>query len=255
MSVTLDVMSLSSYYKRQFSWRDWPRIFEALPSLQGRTVLDLGCGVGHQAAEMVARGARVIGIDMSEEVLREAQSRRLPNSEFRLGDLRTIPELGVAADGVWSSFSAAYFPDFPVVLAAWGRHLRPGGWIALTEIDDFFGHEPLGDRTKALFEAYAGDAFKAGRYDFHMGGKLQGYLERSGFTATKSLTLEDQELSFSGPARPEVVDAWRTRLDGMKLLHKFCGPSFEQVREEFLECLALPEHRSRAKVHCYIATR
>lgn len=248
-------MSLAEYYKRQFRWRDWPSILEALPPLQGRTVLDLGCGVGDQAAELVARGARVIGIDMSEEVLQEARSRQLPNSEFRLGDLRAIPDLGVAVDGIWSSFAAAYFPDFPAVLAAWGRQLRAGGWIALTEIDDFFGHEPLGARTQSLLEAYARDALKAGRYDFHMGGKLQGYLEQSGFAVTKVLTVQDQELSFSGPAQPEVVGAWRARLDGMKLLHEFCRPSFEQVREEFLECLSLPDHRSLAKVYCCIATR
>jgi hypothetical protein len=88
-----------------------------------------------------------------------------------------------------------------------------------------------------------------------MGGKLQGYLEQSGFEVTKVLTVEDQELSFSGPAHPDVINAWRTRLDGMKLLQESCGPSFEQVREEFLECLTLPGHRSLAKVYCCIGTR
>ena len=60
--------------------------------------------------------------------------------------------------------------------------------------------------------------------------RLQGYLEQSGFTVAKLLILEDQELSFSGPAQPEVVEAWRTRLDGMKLLQVSCDKSFEQVR-------------------------
>jgi hypothetical protein len=38
-------MSLAGEYKQQFGWRDWPTIFDALPSLQGQTVLDLGCVV------------------------------------------------------------------------------------------------------------------------------------------------------------------------------------------------------------------
>ena len=88
-------MSLASDYKRQFAWRDWPRVFHALPPLRGRTVLDLGCGVGDQAAELVARGARVIGLDGNEELLREAQSRSLENTEFRTCDVRTLPDLGV----------------------------------------------------------------------------------------------------------------------------------------------------------------
>jgi SAM-dependent methyltransferase len=211
--------------------------------------------VGDPAAELVARGARVVGVDMNEELLREARSRRLAGAEFRHGDLRAPLDLDVEADGLWCSFTAAYFPDLPAALASWGRHLRAGGWAALTEIDDLFGHEPLGARSKALLEAYARDALAAGRYDFHMGRKLRDHLERSGFAVSKVLTLRDQELAFDGPAHPEVVDAWRTRLDRMKLLHDFCGPSFAQVRDEFLGCLTRAEHRSMAKVTCCIATK
>jgi SAM-dependent methyltransferase len=247
-------MSLSDEYKRQFSWRSWSSVFDALPSLRGRTVLDLGCGVGDQAAEMVARGAQVIGIDMNEELLREAQSRQLPNAEFRMGDLRTSLDLGVAVDGLWCSFAAAYFPDLPAALASWASHLQPAGWVALTEVDDLFGHEPLSARTKALFEGFAEDAFVAG-YDLHMGRKLRNHLEQSGFTVSKTLTLQDQELSFGGPARTEVVHAWRNRLDRMRLLRNFCGTHFEQVREEFLGCLVRADHSSVAKVYCCIAAK
>lgn len=211
--------------------------------------------MGDQAAEFVARGARVIGVDMNEELLHEAQSRRLANAEFRSCDLRTTSDLGVSVEGLWCSFTAAYFPNLPAALTAWGRHIQPGGWIALTEIDDLFGHEPLGARTKSLLEAYARDAFAAGRYDFHMGRKLRDHLERSGFKVSKVLALADQELSFGGPGRPDVVDAWRTRLDRMKLLRDFCGPEFERVREEFLGCLSRDGHRSVAKVYCCIAAK
>ncbi len=251
----LELMSLSSDYKRQFGWRDWPTIFDALPPLQGQIVHDVGCGVGDLAAEFVARGARVVGVDRNEELLREARSRRLPNAEFRMGDLRTLPDLGVAADGLWCSFTAAYFPDLSAALAAWARNVKPGGWVALTEIDDLFGHEPLSIRTKALLSAYAEDALAAGRYDFHMGRKLQAHLDRSGFAVSKVLTLQDQELSFSGPARPEVLDAWRSRFNRMKRLRDFCGPRFEQAQEEFLGCLMRADHSSLAKVYCCIATK
>jgi ubiquinone/menaquinone biosynthesis C-methylase UbiE len=246
-------MGLSSEYKRQFGWRAWPTIFDALPSLRGQTVLDLGCGVGDLAAEFVARGARVIGVDMNEELLHEARSRQLSNAEFRTADLRTLPDLGIAADGLWCSFAAAYFPDLPTALTAWTRNVGSGGWIALTEVDDLFGHEPLSVRTKGLFRAYAEGALAAGGYDFHMGRKLRAHLERSGFTVSKVLTLEDHELSFSGPARPDVLDAWRARFDRMKLLRDFCGPDIDEVQKEFLGCLKRADHTSTAKVYCCIA--
>jgi hypothetical protein len=139
------------------------------------------------------------------------------------------------------------------VLAAWTRRLKPGGWIALTEVDDLFGHEPLGKRAKGLFDDYAREALAAGRYDFHMGRKLRGHLESAGFTFMKTLTFEDEELSFAGPARPEVVEAWRNRFDRMPLLRTIGGPAYEQVRDEFLACLSRPGHASTAKVTCCIA--
>src|SRR5882724_1765757 len=104
-------MSLANEYKRQFDWRSWPTILDALPSLQGQTVLDLGCGVGDIAAEFVARGACMIGIDVNEELLDFARSRQLAHAEFRTGNLRRCPDLGIAADGLWCSFTAAYFLD------------------------------------------------------------------------------------------------------------------------------------------------
>ncbi|HEX6863434.1 MAG TPA: hypothetical protein VF414_11490 [Thermoanaerobaculia bacterium] len=76
-----------------------------------------------------------------------------------------------------------------------------------------------------------------------------------GLVPSPVLTVEDQELSFAGLARPEVVDAWRNRLDRMRLLQDLCGQEFEQLREEFLGCLTHPGHRSTARVHCCIATR
>ncbi len=248
-------MSLASDYKRQRGWRAWQSIFDALPPLRGQTVLDLGCGIGDQAVELAARGARVIGFDMNEELLREARARRLANAEFRRGDLQALPDLGDAVDGVWCSFTAAYLPDLQPVLASWAVQLRPGGWIALTEVDDLFGHEPLGARTKALLAAYARDALAAGRYDFHMGRKLESHLAAAGFTVSQVLQLPDQELTFDGPAPPEVLDAWRNRLDRMQLLRDFCGPDFEPLRDELLGCLTRLDHRSLAKVYCCIASK
>jgi SAM-dependent methyltransferase len=248
-------MSLSSEYLGQRAWRPWARILGELPPLAGSTILDLGCGPGDQAAELAARGVRVIGIDTDEELLREARARQLPGVEFRFADLRTWREPGLTADGIWSSFAAAYLTDFHAVLAGWAGHLRSGGWLAITEIDDLFGHEPLGERTKALLDGYARDSLAAGRYDFHMGRKIRGCLERSGFAVSKTLALADEELSFRGPARREVVDAWRLRFARTRLLQDFCGAEYERVREEFLGCLGRADHRSQAKVICCIASK
>jgi ubiquinone/menaquinone biosynthesis C-methylase UbiE len=248
-------MTLADEYKRQYAWRDWPSVFRALPTLERQTIFDLGCGVGDLAAALVVRGARAIGFDLNEELLHEARSRQLQGTEFRAADLRSFAAPVESADGLWCSFTAAYFPDFTTVLAHWAKSLKRGGWIALTEIDDLFGHEPLSEQTKELLSAYADDACAAGRYDFRMGRKLKDYLERCGFKVANLLELQDHELSFTGPARPDVLDSWRARLDRMRLLHDFCGSHINRVRDEFVGCLTRPNHESTAKVICCIASK
>lgn len=248
-------MSLANYYRQQFEWRDWTRILAALPPLQGQLVLDFGCGIGDQAAELVARGARVIGLDMNAEVIEAARAMSLAHAEFVQCDLAALPDLGVAADGLWSSFTAAYFVELAPVLATWAQHLRPGAWIALTEIDDFFAHEPLEARTKACFDAYVRDAFAARRYDFQMGRKLAGYLAQAGFDVAQNFVVADQELAFDGPALPAVVEAWRTRLAGMQLLRDSCGADFAALRDDFLACLSRADHRSLATVRCCLGVK
>ncbi len=248
-------MSLADEYARQKSWRPWPEIYATLPPIDGQAVLDLGCNVGDQAAELAARGARVIGIDANEELLGHARSRGIPEAEFRRVDLGTGGELGVVADGIWSSFLPAFFPDLASTLTAWSRHLVPDGWIALTEVNDLFGHEPLSSATRALLDDYREDALVAGRYDFLMGRKLRGHLERAGFAIESELVLEDRELAFDGPALPDVIDAWHRRLGRMYLLQQHCGSKFPAVEAELLACLADPTHRSQAKVYFCLGRR
>jgi SAM-dependent methyltransferase len=248
-------MGLSDDYRRQFAWRSWEAVLDALPSVADQTVLDLGCGIGDQAAELVARGAYVIGIDANEELLQEARSRRLANAEFRTADLRALADPGMPVDGLWCSFTAAYFPDVTGMLASWGKHLRSGSWVSLTKIDDLFGHRPLSARAKSLLDDYAHSALTSGRYDFHMGRRLASHLEQSGHSILKVMTIEDRELSFRGPAQREVVEAWRRRFDRMGVLRDFCGPEFEQVREEFLHCLTRADHWSDAKVYSCLAVK
>jgi SAM-dependent methyltransferase len=248
-------MSLAADYRQQFSWRSWSLIFEEVPLQRGQTVLDLGCGIGDQARELASRGCKVIGLDGNKELIDAAIPEQPLNCEFLTGDLRSAPNPGIKADGIWCSFVAAYFTDLAELLRRWSPVLSPGGWITITEIEDFFGHEPLSTRTRSLLQRFAGEALVAGRYDFHMGSKLQGCLARAGFAVSRVLTLPDRELSFQGPAVPEVVDAWRRRFHRMPRLQATCGSEFAQVQEEFLSCLSRPDHVSTAKVISCIATK
>jgi len=246
-------MRLADEYRRQLAWRPWAALLDALPLAPGQLVLDLGCAAGDVAAMLVARGARVIGVDLNAELLDEARARELASADFRLADLRQPLELGAPADGVWSSFTAAYLPDLTAALRAWAGLLRPRGFVAVTEVDDLFAHEPLAPRTRELLQAYAAAAARAGRYDFQMGRKLAEHLTRAGLRVTRTLTPADRELAFDGPALPEVAVAWAQRFERMKLLHEFCGAEYPAVRDDFLTCLGRADHHARARVVCCVA--
>lgn len=254
-------MTLVDEYRMQYAWRDWQSCYELLPPIAGAMVLDLGCAIGDHSADLVDRGACVVGVDLNEELLVSARSRRLPRAEFIAADLRQPFDLppGSGArrtvDGIWSSFVAAYFVDLPAAILNWARHLRPGGWIALTEIDDLFAHEPVSHQTRDLLESYVQESLAAGRYDFRMGRKLSAYLKAAGFTMNAARTIADQEFSRHGPASPEVLSGWQRRLDRMKLLQAHCGEMYSAVRDDFLSCLASHEHRSYAQVCFCMATR
>lgn len=249
-------MTLADEYRRQFAWRPWPAILECLPELRDRRIVDLGCGPGDLAAELAARGARVLAIDAHDELLQAARDRRVTRVELLHADLRALDELpGPAApvDGLWCSFAAAYFPDLASRLAVWRRWLAPGGWLALTEIDDLFAHEPLAPATRARLDSYADEALRAGRYDFRMGRRLATAARAAGFTVELERRLTDAELAFDGPAPADVLSAWRARLDRMTLLHASCGAAWPACRDDFLAALARPDHRSGAAVAFVLA--
>lgn len=241
-------MALADDDARQCRFRDWRLVDERLPVAAGQLVIDLGCGIGDRAADFAARGARVVGVDANPELLAAARGRTIPGAAFVEADLRAWSDAGLAAGGLWCSFAAAYFTDFVPVLRRWCAALRPGAWVALVEIDDLFGHEPLPDETRAALTRYADEAAAAGRYDFRMGRKLAGAAAAAGLEVEHEAHLPDGELAFAGPASAEALASWTARLDRMSLLHRHFGGGWDAARREILGCLADPAHRARAKV-------
>ena len=96
-----------------------------------RSVLDLCCGTGLLAAELIARGYRVVGVDASEAMLARARERLGP--EVTLSRM-TLPDLTV--DGVFDAAVCTFdglnyltADELRLTIAAAGRWLRPAGWL------------------------------------------------------------------------------------------------------------------------------
>lgn len=247
-------MSVVEEYRQQYGFRDWATAYSRLPLSAGQTVLDLGCGVGDQARDLAARVAQVIGIDASPELLAEARRQGGGHIVYHQAELTALSGLGLPlADGLWCSFTAAYFPQLAARLAVWSRLLKPGAWLALVEADDIFGHVPMSPADAAIIAEYYRQALDGARYDFHMGHKLVAKVEGAGLEVLESRRLADQEFSFQGPASEAVLAAWRRRLSRLSGLQALCGAEFSAFCDRFLATLADPQHASQAAVYMVLA--
>ncbi|HEX6511150.1 MAG TPA: class I SAM-dependent methyltransferase [Chloroflexota bacterium] len=92
----------------------------------GRRVLDLGCGPGQDAMRMQRHGLEVLGIDLSEGMVRRARKKGV---EARIGDYQALDLPPNSFDGVWAARSLQHLPkkDLPPVLATIAALLAPGG--------------------------------------------------------------------------------------------------------------------------------
>jgi arsenite methyltransferase len=133
----------------------------ALASLkEGEIVLDLGSGAGFDcflAAKKVGKQGKVIGVDMTPEMLDKARANakkgKYTNVEFRLGEIENLPVANSAVDVIISNCVINLAPNKKRVFEEAYRVLAPNGRLMVSDIVLL---KPLPESVQKSVEAYAG---------------------------------------------------------------------------------------------------
>ena len=132
------------------------RSYELLDVRPGAAVADVGCGIGTVLAGLVRLGARAIGVDSSEAMVREA-ARRVPDAQMYVADAASLPLEDGALSGYRAERVYQHVADPMPSLAEAMRVLEPGGRVVLID-QDWDGFLVDGDdreTTRAMLRGFA----------------------------------------------------------------------------------------------------
>ena len=153
MTVNADPQELNKFGEQAHHWWDLDGDFRSLhrinplrldwidaqAALNGKTVLDVGCGGGILAESMAARGADVLGIDLSTKPLRVAQLHAMESGvlmhyrEVAVEDLAA--ERPASFDVVTCMEVLEHVPDPSSVVRACATLVKPGGWVFFSTLN------------------------------------------------------------------------------------------------------------------------
>ncbi|MGB9985550.1 arsenite methyltransferase [Salarchaeum japonicum] len=165
----------------------------AIASLNpGDSVLDLGSGAGFDcflAAQEVGGTGRVIGVDMTPEMVEKARANAgrndAENVEFRLGEIEHLPVSDASIDVIISNCVVNLSPNKPQVFDEAFRVLRPGGRLA---ISDVVLTAAVPDAVRADPDSVASCVAGASTID-----RLESMLDAAGFEAVRLAPKDDSD--------------------------------------------------------------
>lgn len=191
---------------------------------EGEVVLDLGSGAGFDcflAAAKVGPQGRVIGVDMTPEMLEKARAivRRdnFSNVEFRLGEIEHLPVADNSVDVVISNCVINLSADKAGVFREIHRVLKPGGRVA---ISDVVLMKELPEKTRASIEAYVGCIAGALLID--------RYKETAAAAGLKDvkLTVKDSSLLINSETKDPVGRAILDSLEEGQSIHDYIASAY-----------------------------
>ena len=111
--------------KHSFVWKQADSLLDLLAPSEGERILDLGCGTGQLTAKLATRGAAVVGIDSSSQMIAAAREQ-FPQIRFEVADARNFHSQN-ALDAVFSNAALHWILEPESVIDCVRRALKSGG--------------------------------------------------------------------------------------------------------------------------------
>jgi SAM-dependent methyltransferase len=179
---------------------------DAVSSLAGKSVIDIGCGAGSTSlmlADRVGANGSVLGLDLSEPMLARAKIRAegRANVSFIACDASAYDFGAVAADQLFSRFGVMFFRDPARAFTNLRRGLKPGGHLAFVcwrpmRLNAWM-NEPLQAALTILPAPPPADPYEPGPYAFADDQRVAKILTEAGF-ADIDLSPRDHAMTI-GP--------------------------------------------------------
>ena len=140
-----------------------PCLDDMMGNVQGKSVLDAGCGEGFLSRRYAEKGATVAGVDISERLIELCQKDATENTSFHVGDICNLDGFADGSfDMVMSNLVLLNVPCFAEAVQEFYRVLRPGGSLIFSIVHpafNFYGpgtwemgeKDPRTSRKKGLF--------------------------------------------------------------------------------------------------------
>ena len=120
----------SNPYNAHFAF---PATTSLIPDVEGERILDAGCGSGVYTEWLLERGAEVVGVDVSREMLDHAVENVGDRAELHRADLaEPLDFADDSFDGVVSALALGYVRDWRPTFSEFARVLKPGGFVVFT---------------------------------------------------------------------------------------------------------------------------
>jgi ubiquinone/menaquinone biosynthesis C-methylase UbiE len=146
----------------------------------GLKMLDLGCGSGYHLAKYRERGFDLVGVDGSEEMLKQARTIN-PEIEFHQGDVTNVPLPDASFDYLVCIEVLRYLPDIGPCVSEIARLLKPGGTALVTAAPPLQANlYPLVNMITAAKQV--GNLTHLKQF-FQSSGKLQKEFDEAGFAS------------------------------------------------------------------------